>query len=328
VLDTIRELLHDSMPELRASAFSNLSSLIQNDVFIEPDNTEELLATFPVIVVEDYPKFFKLLQALIRVDDLEQLSLEKVFDFAYFNLRVSNRLIRDSLKILIWVAECEESYVKCVVDDILPFALQFLDSQDEKEFATAVDSILLYLTLEPDAVILFIDLPKLLRRAETHENERIKGKAGVLFAAFETRIGREESVRIVDHFVASKSLFLLSSAGQMGRFFCTTPRVYEILSQAAMTTRDSKILDTLLAALRQCLKAKIPGCDGIELAKTFLSGAHPIFNRKPPAAFHNRKSQIYRFLALVQIPEVERTLLNWFTEAPFPMMGSDLETDA
>jgi hypothetical protein len=325
VLDTILELLHDSMIELRTSAFSCLSSLIENDVFIEPDDIEELLATFPEILVEDYPTFFKLLQTLINVDELDHLSLEKVVDFAYLNLRVHNRLIRDSLKILKWTAEAEESYVKCVVDDILPFALQLLDSSNEKEFGTAVNSILLYLSLEPEAVIPFVDLNKLLHIAETHENERIKGKAGILFAALETRTGKDESVRIIDDFVCSKSLRLIRSAGEMGRFFRTSSRVYQILSQAAMTIRDSKVLDTLLIALRQCLKVKLPGCDGIELAKTFLSGTHPIFNRKPPAAFHNRKSQIYRFLALVQMPEVERTLLNWFTEAPFPMMGSHLE---
>jgi hypothetical protein len=63
----------------------------------------------------------------------------------------------------------------------------------------------------------------------------------------------------------------------------------------------------------------------IELAQIFLSGSHPVFNRKPPAAFHIRDSQIYRFLSLVPIPDVERTILTCFTTCPFAMMGNYLE---
>jgi hypothetical protein len=325
VLDTVLVLLHDSMPALRAAAFSCLAALIRNDVFVDPEYVEHLFDTFPDLLPDDYPPFFELLSILAHVDDLDHIALGAVFDFAYLNLRVHGRLVRDSLRVLRWVADADEDLVKCVVDDLVPFAVALLESADERDFAVAVKSLLLYLSLEPEAVVPFVDLPRLLEIADGGQNERVRGSAAVLFAALESRTDREESVRIIEEFVREGSPALIKSAGQIGRFFCRNPRVYYALSKVAASIRDSKVLDTVLVALRQCLKAGVPDCDGVALARLFLSGAHPIFNRKPPAAFHNRKSQIYRFLSRVRIPEVEETLMHWFESAPFPMMGSHLE---
>ena len=52
-----------------------------------------------------------------------------------------------------------------------------------------------------------------------------------------------------------------------------------------------------------------------------LSGAHPIFKRRPPSAFTDTETLVYTFLASVKCDGVEDTLLEWFDEAPAPMLG-------
>jgi hypothetical protein len=111
----------------------------------------------------------------------------------------------------------------------------------------------------------------------------------------------------------------------MGRFFCRSPRVYELLSHVAVSMRDLKILNAMLVTLRRIVKLRVDGCNGISVARPFLIGTHPIFNRRPPAAFHERKTEIYKFLSIVDSPDVEVTLLKWFIEAPYSMVGVYLE---
>jgi hypothetical protein len=109
-------------------------------------------------------------------------------------------------------------------------------------------------------------------------------------------------------------------------------RAFRAVADAAVQSRDRELFNALLEALRKLLKAcDIPECEAAPLVQNILSGAHPIFSRRPPSMFTDKDTKLYSFLRGVAIRypwrlrDIAQTVLQWLLESPSFMLSVFLE---
>jgi hypothetical protein len=329
VMTKVVEFLIDPRAEIRTLAFDCLQGIIENDVFIEPEDAEKVLAVFPQVDAADVDRFYQLLYAWLNVEGIDDQLVEKVFDFAYLMVRLENKYLRQNLKVFTNIPKMEEDMTKSVIDDLLPIALQLLNSGDTADIVAGASAMIDFLRLDGDCLTETVKFDTLRAIVTAQSDEKVKGKIAILMAALAAAANSEEQCVIVEQtvseFAKSQHPALLKSAAKMGKYHLKRTAIYDALIQPAFSLRDPPVLNQLLFTLRKIVKLQIPKCDGKDLAKTFVSGSHPVFNRRPVAAFGDTESQIFRFVAVAHLPESESSLLKWFNDAPFPMISRYLE---
>jgi hypothetical protein len=108
--------------------------------------------------------------------------------------------------------------------------------------------------------------------------------------------------------------------------------IYQTIAGLAIGSHNREVFNGMLEALRKILKVNaIPETETAPLLSAILSGAHPIFERKPPALFTDKDTQIYGFLKSVALryehraAEICNVVLRWLRDAPLSMLPVFLE---
>jgi hypothetical protein len=148
-------------------------------------------------------------------------------------------------------------------------------------------------------------LSRFVEIAESDSNPKMQGQAGVLLSVASSHVNFsfESCISIMNNFLRTENPILLKSAARMGRFLIDRSEVFDILSNFSLRIQDSSVLNAFLETCRRFVKA---GCDGRRLA----------------AAFNDRSTKIYRFLAAVKSPDIAPILTRWFSDAPSGMISA------
>ena len=340
-------LTHE-LPQVKAAAFAALGSLIENDVFIHKDHVEVLLKEYPRIARDDLIRYFKLLRKILRVEGVSDEVIIMLFEFANKTIHDDkDALVRSQcLSIISCVASQDaDNLVETEIGTLSPIATELMKADDPTGYSYGSRVLVLFVSLAPDICrrpVLAL-LPKFFEIAQGTSglSPKIQANIAVALASILVRLNVEKDfpkiVEIVQTFVSSNDNHLISAAAVITEIMRAAKdeinkKLYTLLAGAALTTRDRIVFNAILNALRKILKTyPIPEEETIPLFTSILTGAHPIFNRKPPSIFTDKDTKIFSYLLAVsirypnQIGQIAAAIVSWVCEAPAFMISCYLE---
>lgn len=341
---------------VRNAAYSTISSLIENNVFIHADQTAALLKIFPKI--NDRPDnksdiilFFKQLRKLLRVEGVSDEVVVSLFNFSTELIKSKSPkpnesdyfLLSQCLSVVCAVASQEgDDLVLKELPTFLPLSTNMLKSNQIDSFVYASRSLVLLTSLSPkDSRRPTLALVPRIIQIATGEFEtppKVKGNVAValssILVCLEVKKDFDKCLQIIDDFIASKEVHLVTAAGTMAEILRSTQdeklnfAIFDILSQAAATTKETECLNSLLNAIRKIIKNfKVPEEKVLPLLKLIISGGHPVFDRKPPSMLTDKSTKLYSYLTEIcdhyedLKEEIAPIAVYWFRDAPIFMRG-------
>ncbi|OHT06616.1 hypothetical protein TRFO_25286 [Tritrichomonas foetus] len=336
---------------VRNAAYSTISSLIVNNIFIHTDQTTALLKVYPNIKPEDLVLYFKQLRKLLRVEGLSDEVVESLFEFSMEHLKSSkdNNVLSQCLSVICAIASQEggDDLVLGDIKTLLPIAVSLLKSDESSAFVYASRALVLFTSLNPSfcrrSVLALLPRIFQISTGEFETEPKVKGNIAIALASIlvclEVSKDFGRCIEIVDNFVQTNEVHLVTAASTMAEILRSSRdeklnlTIFEILSKTAATTKDIESLNALLNALRKIIKNyKVEESNVLPLLRLFISGAHPIFERRPPSMFTDKSTKLYSYLTEVcdrynnLIPEIAPSVIQWFTDAPLFMYGVMLQT--
>lgn len=342
------EFLTHELESVKSAAFATLGSLIENDAFIHTDQVERLVKVYPSIVKPDLIRFFKLLRKVLRVEGLSDDVIVMLFKFAMSTVTESSDVLvrAQCLSIISCVASQDaDDLVVEEIKKLSPIAVELMKSDDPAGYSYASRVLVLFVSIAPDVCrrsVLSL-LPKFFSISEgaSELSVKIQANVAVALASILVRLNIEKDfqklVDIVKRFVESHENHLISAAAVITEILRSAKaeinlKLYHLLASVALEVRDCVVFNALLNALRKILKSyEVPEDETLPLYTSILTGAHPIFNRRPPSIFTDKQTKIFSYLLAVAIrypSQVERiapAIVSWLTKAPPFMVSSYLE---
>ena len=330
---------------IRNAAYSTISSLIENNVFIFEDQVKELLKVYPNINSNDLILFFKQLRRLLRVEGISPEVVHLLFKFS-MDLLTSNKdklssVLSQSLSIICAVAsqECDELVLN-EIKTLFPISISLLKSDLSETFVYSSRALVLFTYLNPQFCrrsVLAV-LPRIIQisTGECETNPKIMGNVAVAMASIlvclEVKKDFGKCLEIIKKFVNSNEQHLINDASTMAEILRSTQDeklnfdILDILLTIAIQEKSNEILNSLLNAIRKIIKSYPVDKEKIlPLLRLLVSGGHPIYDRKPPSMLTDKSTKIYSFLMECcdkysdLIPEISYSVIQWFTDSPLFM---------
>jgi hypothetical protein len=349
LMSRIVALLPSATESVRVDAYATLSALIENGVFISKDNVAELLRIYPQVAASDVARFFKLIRKLLRLDDIDDALVDPIFQFAAALAADRSAIVRaQALSVLcaLTAKEAGESAVAAQAAKLSPVAVDLVRTGGAPCYTFATRALVLFVSVHADAcrrAVLGL-LPKLFDVATGKEQTepKVQGNVAVALTTIAVCLNVSKDfgrlLDILNSFLGSAESHLVKAAATIATLLRTTKdasiavRAFRAVAQAAIQSRDRDLFNALLEALRKLTKAcDIPECEAVPLVESVLTGAHPIFNRRPPSMFTDKDTKLYSFLRGVAIrypsrlTDIAQTVLQWLLESPSFMLPVFLE---
>ncbi|OHT08706.1 hypothetical protein TRFO_04778 [Tritrichomonas foetus] len=335
VLNKTVEYLSHSNQQIASAAFATMTSLIENDVFTQVDDSVLLLSQFDKITEANRPLFFKLVSSLLKVDGVEDEIVDKVFDFAYLLIRNNQKYSIECLHLfnVMFYSNEREELLTPIVDDLLPFAIKIIVNKDSNGLVQALRSIALFVSLEDDVDKKKITplFPQIFDIADKDKSAKIKAEAAVSLITIALKFKDESMFQrcfdFISTFSKSSELPLVRACAKIGHSLIETKFAGPSLDKLcliALGTSDPQGLNSLLRAIKNLMS--VAKSDNIlKLLDSLLDGTHPVYKRKNPSVFVDRNTQIFKFIraACSYIPSREgvalEILIHRIHEVPISM---------
>lgn len=348
---------------VRNAAFSTISALIENDIFIHTDQTKALLKIYPLINQrapnrEDLILFFKLLRKLLRVEGVSEEVVTELFDFSMENISINSKRPKEEeesayfymsqcLSIICAVASQEaDELVIQEIPTLLPISIDILNSNHPDFLVYASRTLVLLTSLSPkDSRRKVLSLLPRLFQISTGEFEtspKIKGNIAVALASIMVCLDVKKDfvkcIEIIQHFADSHEPHLVTAASTMAEILRSTKdndlnfAIFDILSKLAMTTKEGEQLNALLNAIRKIMKNYlVPEEKVLPLLQLLISGAHPVFGRRPPSMYTDKSTKLYSYLTEVCVryedlrEQITPIAISWLSSSPSFMLSVSLQ---
>lgn len=355
------ELFVNDEEFVRNAAYSTISSLIENNIFIHADQTAALLKIFPKISSRPDNKpelilFFKQLRKLLRVEGVSEDVVTSLFDFSISIIKSKSAnktesdffLLSQCLSIICTIdtQDGEDHPAMSELPLLLPLSITMLKSNVVESFVYSSRTLVLLTSLSPKdsrRPVLAV-VPRVIQIAtgEFETPPKVKGNVAVALASIliclEVKKDFERCLKIIDDFLASKEVHLITAAGTMSEILRSSRdeqlniAIFDVLSTSAMSTKDTVCLNSLLNAVRKIIKNfKVPEEKVVPLLNLIISGGHPVFERKPPSMFTDKSTKMFSYLTEIcdhyedLKTEITPIAVAWFRDAPLFMRGTMMQ---
>ena len=325
VMDKVVDMLSDKDAKISGAACECIKALIKNDAFVDLEDVQSVISKFDDLGNKDI--VFDLLCLWAQVDMIDDEVKEAVLDFVYCTLTDETKYDKGCTKVFTAMAKAgAPEMVQASLTELLPRVMKLIDSKDADDYLTAARAMILFIEICPDEVgdaakSIAEKISKLCAQAKDQKSKKVFAHLlAAIVGKYQVKALFPEVLKIMEQYIQTREPALLKTAAVMGKYLVAEKKAYDILMKAAMTIKDHSVFNKFLKTLTKFVKHN-KSCDGVSLAKSLLSGAHPIFKHRPPSAFTDTETLVYTFLASVKCDGVEDTLLEWFDEAPTPMLG-------